>query len=69
MNTNSQTEQQAHIYSMSKINQQQKNNSTEHESTEEKDVAEESVHIMHIALPIAGAILMFLLAFIAVTMA
>ena len=54
---------------MSKINQQQKNNSTEHESTEEKDVAEESVHIMHIALPIAGAILMFLLAFIAITMA
>jgi len=54
---------------MSKINQQ-KNNNTEHESTEEeKDVAEESVHIMHIALPIAGAILMFLLAFIAVTMA
>ncbi len=53
---------------MSKINQQ-KNNNTEHESTEEKDVAEESVHIMHIALPIAGAILMFLLAFIAITMA
>ena len=37
--------------------------------TEEKDVVEESVHIMHIALPIGGAILMFLLAFIAVTMA
>ena len=35
---------------------------------EEKDVVEEIVHQMHIVLPIGGAILMFLLAFIAVTM-
>jgi len=41
----------------------------EHDQTEEKDIVEESVHIMHIALPIVGAILMFLLAFIAITMA
>ena len=39
------------------------------EQTEEKDVTEDIVHQMHIVLPIAGAILMFLLAFIAITMA
>lgn len=55
------------IYSMTQINQQE-NNSTEHEA-EEKDITEEVVHIMHIALPITGAILIFLIAFIAVFMA
>jgi hypothetical protein len=44
-------------------------NSTEQESTEEKDVTEEIVHMMHIALPITGVILIFLMAFIAVFMA
>ena len=39
------------------------------EPTEEKDVTEDIVHQMHIVLPVAGAILMFLLAFIAITMA
>ncbi len=33
------------------------------------DVAEMVVHNMHFVLPIAGAVLVFLLAFIAVTMA
>tara|TARA_R110000803_G_scaffold80637_1_gene146478 strand:+ start:464 stop:625 length:162 start_codon:yes stop_codon:yes gene_type:complete len=53
---------------MTKINQQE-NNNTEHKSTEEKDVTEGIVHTMHIALPITGAILIFLMAFIAVFMA
>ncbi len=52
---------------MTKINQQE-NNSTEHEA-EDKDVTEGIVHIMHIALPITGVILIFLMAFIAVFMA
>jgi hypothetical protein len=51
---------------MTKINQQEKNSS---EPAEEKDVTEGIVHIMHIALPITGAILIFLIAFIAVFMA
>tara|TARA_B110000977_G_scaffold198721_1_gene284229 strand:- start:4910 stop:5068 length:159 start_codon:yes stop_codon:yes gene_type:complete len=38
-------------------------------STEDKDVTEGIVHIMHIALPITGVILIFLMAFIAVFMA
>jgi hypothetical protein len=41
----------------------------DHEPTEEKDITEEVVHKMHIVLPITGAILIFLMAFIAVFMA
>ena len=47
----------------------EKNDDTKYEPTEEKDITEEVVHIMHIALPITGAILIFLIAFIAVFMA
>ena len=53
---------------MTTINQQE-DNSTAHEPAEEKDITEEVVHVMHIALPVTGVILIFLMAFIAVFMA
>jgi len=52
---------------MTKINQQE-NSNIEHKA-EEKDVTEAVVHIMHIALPVTGVVLIFLMAFIAVFMA
>ena len=53
---------------MTKMNHQE-DNTTAHEPAEEKDVTEAIVHIMHIALPVTGVILIFLMAFIAVFMA
>ncbi len=40
-----------------------------HAPDAEQDVVEAIVPVMHFVLPVAGAILIFLLAFIAVTMA
>lgn len=45
------------------------NNNDHHTAHAEEDVVESIVHKMPVVLPIAGAILMFLLAFIAVFMA
>ncbi len=42
---------------------------TPHVETHEPDPVEAVVHVMPIVLPLVGAVLMFLLAFIAVTMA
>jgi len=52
---------------MTTINQQEDTGTAS--DPEEKDITEEVVHIMHIALPVTGVILIFLMAFIAVFMA
>ena len=44
-------------------------NATPHAETHEPDVVEAVVPFMPLVLPLVGAVLMFLLAFIAVTMA
>lgn len=41
----------------------------EHDSKEEKDPVEEVVKHIHIALPLVGAVLSFMLIFIAINMA